>query len=370
MKLNVERDALHAALSHATRVVERAREILIFSTVVLSASGDAIAVTASNLQLSVRTRAAADILEEGDAAVPLQALFQLLQRLPAGTAMQFEHDAEKRLLVAKYRRSQATLPTLEPDAYVVLSPPDNGTTFELPAGVLVRLLATPSHIPAAEAAHRYATGIHLHYRADGDKVVGIASDGLRMTLASLPASEVMRTMPAITVPVKAAEEIVRLARGAPDEVLRLSASPQVLSVDSAGAQLTTRLVDEVFPDYRRALPSDFGAAFAIPGGELLAALQRALVLIEDKDRTVNFEVADDVLTIQSRNNNGAAIDERVEVEGGNGITFSVNATKMAESLAAVDAEVIEIAVSAPGAPIVLQKRGGGDVLSLIMPLRG
>ncbi|TXN26856.1 DNA polymerase III subunit beta [Methylobacterium sp. WL19] len=370
MKFVVDRDALFSALSHASRIVLRTDAVPILSTVLIRAGEGQLSVRATNLDILAETSCAADVEAAGDVAVPLAPLAELLKRLPAGTLVHAEQAQPTSELSLKYRKSSASLPTLEPSNSVDLPIGGEAVSLEMPGAVFARLLSTPAHIASADAAYTFACGVHLHYVEAEDSLVGVATNGYRLTKLMVPApDEAARAMPSITVPAKSVGELVKAAQDVGAGNVTLLISERLLSLVAPGVRITTKLVETIFPDYARGMPTDLSRSTTVASADLSAALQRARILADDKDRIIRCEVVDDVLSLSARGQRGGAIRETIEVEGGNSICFGVNAHLVSEALSAIDADVIEICSADRSAPIIMRRPGSTEVTCLIMPLR-
>src|ERR1700722_13291474 len=84
MELSVTKSALLTELSTTQGVVERKTTIPILSNLLIEAQGSQLTITATDLELSVRTSCEAKIKKEGAGTIPAKKLLELVRLLPEG----------------------------------------------------------------------------------------------------------------------------------------------------------------------------------------------------------------------------------------------------------------------------------------------
>ncbi|WP_437871560.1 DNA polymerase III subunit beta [Methylorubrum extorquens] len=370
MKVAVERDNLLAALAHAHRIVAKSDSIPILSTVLMSTEGGRLGITARNPDMVAETSCLADVGAPGQIAVPLAPIAELLRRLPAGTAMRLEASDTAPEIAIRYRRSALSLPTLAVTEFAGFAVDADAIEVSIEAPTLIRILETPLHASNADDQRLFAQGVHLHFARDIGALCGVATDGRRMTRAVAAEFADAERFPPVTIGTRSAGELIKLAQDVGGGSIRLRINDRLLCAEADGTRLITKLIEGQYPDYARSIPTNLTQLAAMASHELEQALQRTLILADDKDRIVRCEVADGVLSIAARSQKGGAISEAVEVEGGDGISFGMNARMAVEALGALKADVVEISTAGFGSPILMRKRGSSEALCLVMPTRG
>jgi DNA polymerase-3 subunit beta len=84
MEFSVTKSALLNELSMTQGVVERKTTIPILSNLLVEAKGSQLTITATDLELSVRTSCEAKIKKEGAGTIPAKKLLELVRLLPEG----------------------------------------------------------------------------------------------------------------------------------------------------------------------------------------------------------------------------------------------------------------------------------------------
>src|ERR1700682_6168583 len=84
MEFSVSRSEVRNELNMTQGVIERKTTIPILSNLLLEAKGSRLTVTATDLELSVRTSCDAKIKKEGAGTIPAKKLIELIRLLPEG----------------------------------------------------------------------------------------------------------------------------------------------------------------------------------------------------------------------------------------------------------------------------------------------
>src|SRR5271168_4180616 len=84
MEFSVKKFDLLEELTTTQGVVERKTTIPILSNLLVEAKGNRLAITATDLELSVRTSCEAKIKKEGAGTIPAKKLLELVRLLPEG----------------------------------------------------------------------------------------------------------------------------------------------------------------------------------------------------------------------------------------------------------------------------------------------
>src|SRR6202453_1362637 len=84
MEFSVSKSALLNELTTTQGVVERKTTIPILSNLLVEAKGTQLTITATDLELSIRTSCEAKIKKEGAGTIPAKKLLELVRLLPEG----------------------------------------------------------------------------------------------------------------------------------------------------------------------------------------------------------------------------------------------------------------------------------------------
>ena len=162
MKLTIERGALLKSLGHVQNVVERRNTIPILSNVLLEASGNALGLTATDMDLTIVERVPVSVGSNGAATVPAHTLYDIVRKLPEGAQVELDGNGEGGQATVRAGRSKFNLPTLPREDFPATSGGDLPHRFQLLAKDLRSLIDRSRFAISTEETRYYLNGIYLH----------------------------------------------------------------------------------------------------------------------------------------------------------------------------------------------------------------
>src|SRR5438477_4180145 len=210
MEFSVTKSALLNELSTTQGVVERKTTIPILSNLLVEAMGSQLTITATDLELSIRTCCDAKVKKDGAATIPAKKLLELVRLLPEGEIkvkllenhwVEIVSDKKKYKLVGMAKENFPTLPTM-PHSMVKISAP-----------VLESLIAKTKFAISMEESRYTLNGGLLILKPD--TLAMVATDGHRLALAETDhkLSGLSGEMK-VLIPKKAMDEVEQLASAA------------------------------------------------------------------------------------------------------------------------------------------------------------
>ena len=392
MKVTLERATLLKSLGHVHRVVERRNTIPILSNVLLHAEDMSLLLKATDLDLEVIERFAADVGAAGASTVPAHILYEIVRKLPDGAQVSLESNGESGRLQLRSGRSRFNLQTLPDSDFPDLATGELGHAFNLAAGDLKRLIDKTQFAISNEETRYYLNGIYLHTTdVEGHMMLrAVATDGHRLARVEIPAPEGAIGMPGVIVPRKAVSEVQKLIEDPGIEVrVEISAakarfifgdpsasSGQVPSASSgqvpsaSAVVLTSKLIDGTFPDYVRVIPSGNDKHLIVDRAPFRAAVDRVSTISSERGRAVKLAVADAKLTLSVTNPDSGSATEELDVDyDSSPIDIGFNARYLLDITEQLDGDTVLFKLADPGSPTLVQDRDGASALYVLMPMR-
>lgn len=344
--LKASQERVLTVLQAVAGIVQRRHTLPILANVLLRKTGALIELTASDLDIQVRTRVELGG-DRGDFAATIGArkLTDILRAMPADQLVTLTANANR--VTLQGGRSRFTLQTLPADDFpLVAEAPDLGPAFSVPRSVLKGLIEQVEFAMAVQDIRYFLNGVL--FIAEGTSLRLVATDGNRLALAE---STVDIEMPRqeVILPRKAVHELQRHLRehgtrsdDRADEQrveLRFSAAQATFILN--GIEFITKLVEGRFPDFNRVIPRSNQHAVTLGRAPFLESLQRASILTSEKFRGIRVSVAPGTLRIASSNAEHEEADEDLEVDyEGDSIEIGFNVTYLLDLLSKSDADSV------------------------------
>ncbi len=138
----------------------------------------------------------------------------------------------------------------------------------------------------------------------------------------------------------------------------------------ANVELTSKVVDGKFPDYNRVIPTGHPKRIELARSELLAALQRAAILSNEKFRGVRLVLGADQLKIICTNSEQEEAEEEFEVAyKGEALDIGFNITYLLDVLQNMAMERVQLAFGDANSSALVTVPDRDDYKYVVMPMR-
>ncbi|MGH9691707.1 MAG: DNA polymerase III subunit beta [Candidatus Acidiferrales bacterium] len=338
MEFSVKKFDLLDELSLTQGVVERKTTIPILSNLLFEAKGNRLTITATDLELSIRTSCDAKVKKEGEGTIPAKKLLELVRLLPDGEIrfkllenhwVQITCDRKTYKLVGMSKDNFPALPRF-PDALL-----------KIPTKLLADVIAKTIFAISLEESRYTLNGALLVLKTNS--LAMIATDGHRLAMIETDHKfEGFSSETRVLVPKKAMTEVQRLAAQSGDnDVVEFAQDESHLFFQFGGRLLTSRKLTGQFPNYEAVLPRDANKTVVIKRGELQDALRRVSQLADQRSHAVKFILAKEGLEISASSPEYGEAKEAIEKEfNGEPITIGFNAQYLLDFLsAAADGDI-------------------------------
>jgi DNA polymerase-3 subunit beta len=264
-------------------------------------------------------------------------------------------------------RSRFNLQTLPASDYPRIGVgQDQVQALALPQRELRALLKSVEFAMAQQDIRYYLNGMLLVV-APGS-LQAVATDGHRLAWASLPVAG-DKPKQEVILPRKTVLELGKLLADS-DEPVVVDILANQVRLRFGNVELTSKVVDGKFPDYNRVIPSGPPKRIELARAELLAALQRAAILSNEKFRGVRLVLGADQLKIICTNTEQEEAEEELEVAyKGEALDIGFNITYLLDVLQNMAVERVQFAFGDANSSALLTMPDRDDYTYVVMPMR-
>ncbi len=338
MEFSVKKFDLLRELELTQGVVERKTTIPILSNLLCEAKGNSLTITATDLELSIRTSCEAKVKKEGAGTIPAKKLFELVRLLPDGE-IRFKLLENHWVHITSDRRNYK-LVGMSKDNFPAL-PNFPHALVKIPARLLASLIAKTTFAISLEESRYTLNGALLVIKPGS--LIMVATDGHRLAMVETDHKfEGLSSETRVLVPKKAMNEVQRLAGDSSDEnMIDFAQDESHLFFQFGGRLLTSRKLTGQFPNYEAVLPRDANKTVVLERGELQDALRRVSQLADQRSHAVKFIFAKEGIEISASSPEYGEAKESIEKEfSGEPISIGFNAQYILDFLnAAADGPI-------------------------------
>ncbi len=369
MELVARKADLVRELQFFQQIVERKNTIPILANVLMEATGEELTLLATDLEVTLRSRAEAAVSKHGAVTLPAKKLYEIVRALPDGDV---NIQTEKGGTAVKVSGGQfsSKMPTLPREDFPTITEPPATTRSTINGPALRQMIAKTQFAITGEDTRYYLNGALFVLKPD--QMTFVATDGHRLALvhADRPGGAAGEEVRAI-LPRKALGELGRLLADTEGDV-QYERGENHLFFEIGHRLLMSRMIDGQFPAYEKVVPKGNDKRIEFERDRLNNAVRRVALLSNERSRAVKFVVTKGSVEVTSSSPEFGEAREPIAVDyAGPDITICFNAQYVLDFLNAVESDIVALDLKDDVSQAVMKPIGveGYDYTYVIMPMR-
>jgi DNA polymerase III subunit beta len=368
LRLTCQPNTLGQALQTVSRAISTRTTLPILNNILLETTSQGLSLTATNLEIGIRTVVAAEVAEEGSTTAPARLLTDFVGSLP-DEDLEMELDASTQTLRVRCGRFDTHIKCIEADEFPPGPRPDDGDRLTIPLEGLLRAVEQTQMAASTDEARPVLTGELLHIQ--GSSLLLVATDGHRLAERRLTASAADDLDARLIVPARALVELPRAFRGGSGEVeVLLSSARNQIFFRAGTSEVNSRLIDGTYPNYSQVIPNKSSTVVTVPTAALTQTVRAVSLFARDSANVIRVRAQAGSLVLSATTNevgdSRAELDANVE---GPEIQIAFNARYVLDALAVIDCDRVELRFDGPLSPGLISQPASEDYLYVIMPVR-
>lgn len=367
MKLVITKDQLIQGLQAVQNVVSSRTTLPILSNVFLQAAETKLALTATDLDVTITCTVEAKVERAGGTTLPVKKLFGIAREL-AASEVELDID-EKNVCSLRAGASFYKINGLSAEEF----PPKPGFSELRKVTVdqekLKGMLKKTSFAISTDETRFVLNGVFVSFK--GQKMTLVATDGRRLALAEQEVEIPEEGQGEFIVPTKAVNELNRLLQaGGQVEIKTNENQVSFLMSNELGGSVVvvSKLVEGNYPNYRQVIPSETLERVALGREELLQAVRRAEIMTSDKSNSVKLAFTNNNLAITANAPEVGEARESLAVNyKGKDVAIAFNPIYLMDPLKALEDDEVFLELIDELSPGVLKVKE--PFLYVLMPMR-
>lgn len=371
MEITVSKFELLRELTATQGVVERKTTIPILSNYLFEASADKLSLTATDLDLSLRTSCNAKVKKEGSCTIPARKLHDYVKLLPdADITIKL---LENHWVSIRCGRSNTKMVGMARSNFPSLPQFPTAGVVKIPANVLRSMIAKTTFAIANEESRYTLNGALMVLKPES--ITMVATDGHRLAHIERSGEKFdgisgeMKTL----VPKKAMDEIKSLLDSTDDvETIDFAKDESTLYFRIGPRLLTSRQLTGQFPNYEAVLPKDNSKSISVNCDDLSAAIQRVAQFADERSRAVRMKMEKGELKLSASSTETGESEDSIETNyNGDSITIGFNAQYLLDFLKAAGTSEVRMEFKDAQSAGQLRPAEGDDYKYryIVMPMR-
>lgn len=374
MKLTSTRENLLYSLEIANSFAGKHANLPILQNVLIRAHESGVEISATNLEVSIKTHIRAKVEEPGSFTVPARTLTEYVRLIMND---QIELKLEGNELVIQSAGSETKIKGFPAEEYPVIPAIEEGHTYLINAQSLKEQIDRVVISCAKNEIRPEFSGIFCRFKSERyEGLIMAATDSYRLSEAQVPLAQGTDEDITCIVPGRVAYEIARLIQlgrqHEGEENVRVMISSNQISIRYDKFEMVSRLIDGRYPDYTQIIPTEFRhkAAFSVP--EITNKIKAASLFTTAGVNAISFELnpAKKQIGVTSVSAQTGEHVSYVDAEvTGEELTVLLNHRYVLDGLQHMKQDEVEMNINTADAPCLFQVKGDETFKYIVMPIR-
>ena len=365
MKFTCERSVLLKEIAIANEIIISKNAISILSNIYLEARDGNVKIKATDKNVHFETKVPVEVIREGSVTVYGDKFLGILNSIPDGE-IEFEQIDNKISIKTAVKKAKFLLKSIASDKFpeFVVS---GENFFEIPIGDFKDMIRETVFAISDDETRFFMNGVFFE-KAE-KKFVMVATDGRRLAYISKDAVTSIEDFPGVIVPPKILNIVLK--RAGDEGMAKISITDKTIFIQFGSYMLSSLLIaDGQFPNYRRVIPESQVNKFIVNRQEVLDALRRVSLLVEQKSHRIYLGLSSGTASIYCEENDIGNAHEEISCKyEGEEVSIALNYRYIEEPFKVMNDEEISILFTDPNKTITIMPIPEKDFFHIVMPMQ-
>jgi DNA polymerase-3 subunit beta len=370
-------DLFSKKLALVSRGVSARSTIQLLGGILLEAEEGSMRLSATDMEVSIQTVAAAEVEEEGRVVIPARIFNDVVRSLPSGE-LALSHDRSEGVVRLSARENEYRIRAYAAEDFPQLPKFDEAAAFKMSGDALVETVEKVSRSYSRDETRPVLTGILISF--EESRVRMVTTDSYRLSIKETELATTFDGAREAIIPARAMQEVSRIYASSDEERVEVLLSENQALFRIGDVLFGTRLIEGNFPEYKRLLPNAFEREIPVQREGLIDTLRRVNLFAQRQTPPVpvNLDFSEGAVEVTVRNGEVGEARERLPAGSEDEFHISFNPTYLLDGVSAVDSEKVLFRLNESLKPGLIVPGGSDDegsdgeepdFLYLIMPMR-
>ncbi len=358
-----EKQLLQEAVNIAARAVSSRSALPVLEGILLEADGDTLKLTGYDLKKAVFTTTDCTTMTGGAAVLNAKLLADMVRSMPDGiiTVM-----VDENMAIIRCGKAEYSIPAMDAKDFPELPEFEDDRSFSMEQGLLKTMIGqTIFAVSDSESRPVYMGTL---FKLESGVLTMVSVDGYRLALRK--AEVAGRDVDKFIVPGSALADVERVCKDS-NSLIHISLSAKHVFFEIGNTSIISRRLEGEFLNYKNAIPEKFRYEVTMDRRELLQAVSRVALIVDDKTRVpIRLTFSDGAVNIHCATAIGSGVDSCLCEGSGGGTEIGFNHKYLSDALKAAPADEIKVCINTGSAPCVIKAADGDESFTyLVLPIR-
>lgn len=370
MKLKIKKEEILKGLQRIQGVVEKKNTMPILSNMLLSADSGGVEIVATDLEIGLRGRYAAEVERPGAVTVSAKKMYEIVRELPAEDIQIKVEDGNWVKIISG--QSHFKLVGLPKDEYPALPDVAEEGMIAIEGATLREMIKKTLYSVGENDARYVLNGLYVHMTQvkNGLNIRMVGTDGHRLSMIDRVV-DAKHKEESMIIPKKAMMELRRiLEEDSSGAELRLGFSKNHALFKRDGLVMVSKLIDGNYPNYLQVVPTQNTKKISISKDLFTHAVKRVSILSKEKTNAVKLQLEKDRIILSTNNPEVGEASEDLAVDyKGEEVSIGFNSRYLMDVLMAMDRATISLELNDSLSPCLITEEGDEHYKCVVMPMR-
>lgn len=368
MKFTVSSADFQRGLAKISGVVPSKSTLPILENILFDLKKNSLRAVATDLEVAVSIVIDVKGSEDGTVTIPARRLLDTLRSLPdVQLVVSVDVASHKVKLITETGEYTIMGESSEEFPAVPQFKADQQNQIELT--LLKKVIGGTAFAVSADELRPAMTGMLI--QLSDKEFRAVATDGHRLVRYTTSSIKGIKAIEEIIIPSKA---LTLLAKSVEEAEGVMTTNASHVQFQFGSTTLTSRLIQEKYPNYESVIPLDNEKSLTIDREELLASVRRVALYSSSTTHQIRFSMKANELRVTAEDVDfgGEAREKLRCIYDGEDMEIGFNSTYVVDLLSHLDAESVTFRFNNPVRAAVVSptnQRSGEDILMLVMPVR-
>lgn len=362
-------------LFNGIKIVERATsqkavQPVLYNILIEALENNTVRLTATDLVLTVITEVDAQVEQVGRITLPAKKLNEIVSKLGNDlvTVELEEGSTSVNITCNKSKFDIIGIAASEFPPEVCNFEIDESKCFDIELKPFLKAIRQAGFASASYELSNLLSGIVCDF---SNGILEIAStDGSRLARVREKINSDITEQTQLIIPSRTLNEFVKMGAFIEDENIKICKEKSTIVLKTEKTLTISRLLEGQFPKYNQLIPSESPKQAVVNVSQLIAALERASVMVNDKTCIVKMHFADNELTLSADTPDSGKSEDKIDIQyTAEELLIAFNYRFVLEALRIIESDEVIIGLNASLSATVLKPNSEDDFVCLIMPVQ-
>ncbi len=362
--------------SNGIKIVEKitsqkAIQPILSNILIEGISNDRIKISATDLNLAINYKTKAQVIKEGSTTISARKISEIVSKLSSvDITIKAQEDSDNiKIKSGKTEFDLIGLNAREFPKIIDENTQEDFKTIIINKNEFSKAIKQVIFAVSTQETQAVLTGVC--FTAQGNMLELAATDGNRLTRVQKEIQTTIDETINFIIPAKTLSEIQRISSIVEDENIILKIQKNKIIFEFENLTFQSRLIDGIYPKYQQLIPNEGEKKIIIDRCELINAIERVSIMVNDRTNVVKFNFTQGQLEIMADTSEAGKSKDYIDIEYNfDDMLTAFNYKYVLDGLKTMDSKNVEIEISDVLAASIFKPQDSKDnYICLIMPVK-